>query len=472
MGSLGNQMPFNIGGSKSSGLMGPISNLIGSQNNFEAAKPSLIQTTNNPQINAANAQSLAALQQMNALNPQLAALHGIGNEASAYGQMQGLANQYQGLANGTGPNIALDQLNQTTGQNVANQAALMGGQRGAGANAGLLARQIAQQGANTQQQAVGQAATMRAQQQLAAMQGLQQQQGMLGNYAANEAGQQIGQTNAYDQAAQNYQANLLNAAAGLNAANVNATSNQNTVNAGVAGQNAQTNGQMFGSMMNGAGGMMAMMADGGEVADNGPQLDPDKVKQFLQGFGAPKTYAGGGEATDGPSSFVGQYMAGGYTPVQANANFASPAPVSLPTTPTYDSGGGKSGGGGGGGMGSLIGLAALLNTGGEAKLPGSNLGAYGADGSTAGMSHYAHGGAPNPKLQQSHLKDGGKVHGKASVPGDSLQNDTVKAQLSPGEIVIPRSIAQGPNAPARSAEFVRQVLVKKRGKLGNRGEGT
>lgn len=38
-------------------------------------------------------------------------------------------------------------------------------------------------------------------------------------------------------------------------------------------------------------------------------------------------------------------------------------------------------------------------------------------------------------------KDGGHVPGKAAVPGDSYKNDTVKAVLSPGEIVIPRSHA-------------------------------
>lgn len=85
-----------------------------------------------------------------------------------------LTSQLQAASNGQGPNPALDQLNQTTGQNVANQSALMAGQRGAGANAGLIARQAAQQGAATQQQAVGQGATLSAQQQIAARQQLQQ----------------------------------------------------------------------------------------------------------------------------------------------------------------------------------------------------------------------------------------------------------------------------------------------------------
>ena len=40
--------------------------------------------------------------------------------------------------------------------------------------------------------------------------------------------------------------------------------------------------------------------------------------------------------------------------------------------------------------------------------------------------------------------EGGKVPGKASVFGDSIKNDTVPALLSPGEVVIPRSIMNDP----------------------------
>jgi len=47
---------------------------------------------------------------------------------------------------------------------------------------------------------------------------------------------------------------------------------------------------------------------------------------------------------------------------------------------------------------------------------------------------------------------GGKVPGKAKVPGDSPKNDTVNAKLSPGEIVVPRSIAHDPKAAAKFVE--------------------
>lgn len=52
---------------------------------------------------------------------------------------------------------------------------------------------------------------------------------------------------------------------------------------------------------------------------------------------------------------------------------------------------------------------------------------------------------------------GGQIPGHPQVPGDSPVNDQEPALLSPGEIVIPRSIALHPNAPELSAHFVAAV---------------
>jgi hypothetical protein len=52
------------------------------------------------------------------------------------------------------------------------------------------------------------------------------------------------------------------------------------------------------------------------------------------------------------------------------------------------------------------------------------------------------------------MKAGGTVPGEAQVPGDSTDNDTVPAKLSPHEIVLPRTVAQAPNAPQAAAQFV------------------
>jgi hypothetical protein len=100
----------------------------------------------------------------------------------AIAAQQQLLGQLGQQAQGMGPSAAQRGLAEATGQNVAQTAALMASKRGAGANAGLVGRQAAMQGANIQQQAAGQAATLRAQEQLAA----QQQLGGM-------AGQQLGQ---------------------------------------------------------------------------------------------------------------------------------------------------------------------------------------------------------------------------------------------------------------------------------------
>lgn len=60
-------------------------------------------------------------------------------------------------------------------------------------------------------------------------------------------------------------------------------------------------------------------------------------------------------------------------------------------------------------------------------------------GNALGSAFYAHGG---------------KVPGEAPVPGDHPANDVQPAMVSPGEIVIPRSIADDPNAAKKFVEEV------------------
>lgn len=52
---------------------------------------------------------------------------------------------------------------------------------------------------------------------------------------------------------------------------------------------------------------------------------------------------------------------------------------------------------------------------------------------------------------------GGRIPGRPLVKGDHPTNDIVPALLSPGEIVIPRSIAQAADAPEKAAAFVRAL---------------
>lgn len=54
---------------------------------------------------------------------------------------------------------------------------------------------------------------------------------------------------------------------------------------------------------------------------------------------------------------------------------------------------------------------------------------------------------------------GGMFDGGAVEPEDSPANDTVPAMLSPGEIVLPRSVATKKDAPSRAKKFV-EALIK------------
>ena len=74
------------------------------------------------------------------------------------------------------------------------------------------------------------------------------------------------------------------------------------------------------------------------------------------------------------------------------------------------------------------------------------MGLYGALIGAAGNA-----AAPAPTYN---FDEGGSVPGHARVPGDSQQNDTVHARLSPGEIVVPRSIAPHPEAVKRFVQHL------------------
>lgn len=59
------------------------------------------------------------------------------------------------------------------------------------------------------------------------------------------------------------------------------------------------------------------------------------------------------------------------------------------------------------------------------------------------------------------MTDGGKVDGEAEVEGDSPKNDTKAVLVSPGEIIIPRSIADDPK---KILAFVQAIHAQKRAK--------
>lgn len=185
------------------------------------------------------------------------------NATQGLGAQNSLLNALQSQAAGGGPNPAGQDLANATGANVAQTAALLAGQRGTSANPGLIARLGAEQGAGIQQQAIGQEASQRMQQQLAAQQ-------QLASQANTQVGQNANAIQGFNAAAQQ----PLTDVNAQNASQVSNTSQQN--NANEAGYGASAN--LFGTVV-GSGAKAAGMADGGivpgtdEVGEDSPKND-------------------------------------------------------------------------------------------------------------------------------------------------------------------------------------------------------
>lgn len=380
------------------------------------------QTINNPttpeQLQGAYQGSQNSLQSQQALLQALQAQNGLGNQSQVF-------NQLQGVANGTGPNPAQAMLNQATGQNVANQAALMAGQRGATGNVGLMARQAAQQGAGIQQNAAGQGATLQANQSLNAI-------NSAGNIANTQAANQIAGTTANTQATQSEQSLLNNANAGVN--NINGQL-ANTI---TTGQQGITGGLLggIGAAMHAKGGMITKYADGGSVPLS-------SAGGFLSGWSG-----GSGQGTSSPQMSGGSPLQTGVTNLGAGIGraFKPSTPTQAPDAVDPDQ------------QQNAINSLLTPDSSASTDMASSALPMAG-DVAPIMESAAAYGGKITTVGKK--LKSGGHVPGKPKVPGNSYSNDTVKALLSPGEVVIPNSVMQSGDPVNNAAKFVQQVLAKK-----------
>jgi hypothetical protein len=469
--------------------------------------------------------SAAAMQGQTGLNSQLAGANGVGTQQGAISglqnvaaQQQGTANMYGQIARGEGPNPAQAMLNNATGQNVANQAALMAGQRGAAGNVGLMARQAAQQGAATQQQAAGQGAQMQAQQQVNALSGLSQQQQAMGatqqaiggmgsnltsqqqagigaqgsmsmqqigaqqaqqnalagqaqqqignQMGANQAaagqantmaGQEIAQTNANVGANQAQQQITNNALMGQNSSAVNMQGNVNTGNTALAQTNMQGQQAILGGTMSGVGAGMGMMggARGGYVhLAEGGESMP------------PQPYA----APDGQGPVLAEQ------PVYpAPAPAPGPAPVTEPPPQGPQSSFGQF-------LAGKTSSTDYINmarwedvqanmpqpdTAATAQIPAQPQMGYGSQllykgaHDSAKMGTMAAMAARGGVAQDGTVKAGSPAQ-KATKPGNAYSNDKVPAMLSEGEVVLPRSVMQSGNPERSAADFVAKVMARRR----------
>jgi len=439
--------------------------------------------------------------------------NGIGNQSSVY-------NQLQGIANGTGPNPAMAALNQATSANTADQAALMAGQRGAGSNVGLIARQAAMQGGANQQAAAGQAATMQAQQSLGAL-------NQLGGLATQQIGQQAGATNALSGAQQSEQQTLLGGIGQQNAAAVQQQANQNNVNGQMAQAGAAAQGGVFSGIAGGLGiGGAATHYKGGLIEQNYAVGGPVRQK-FANGTpNNPVNSNYNASAAQAIGSAPTVTLA---PPVsQANAAASAAPKYTAPATSQSSNQPGQSLGQSGQQIGTAIGkgISALgskiagiwgnntTSGGGQATTPDgvaspddwySAMTAPG-DGTTPDYSNpisdptlsssqatdalagpelsmpditpFAKGGkvpamvspgerylppkevAKVAKGEKKAAQAGEEIKGKAIVPGDSLKNDVVPKTLESGGVVLPRTVNKSPDRDAKAEAFVNSILHK------------
>jgi hypothetical protein len=341
-------------------------------------------------------------------------------------------NQLGNVASGQGPNPAQAMLANATGANTANQAALMAGQRGAGQNVGLIARQAAQQGALNQQSMAGQAAALQAQQSLAAL-------GQQGNIAGQQANQLLQGNQMYTNSALQGQQQLLNG--------------QNQVNQAQL-QNAQQ--QMANNQTN-AGRQANLDANVNGAIGSALQLIPGKLFGGQQGTpSAGQTYMDNASNAGGFDMSTLQPQQGETAPTM---DFSQPSPVESGSNFAVAAEGGRVTQQGMQGPRSRVGqmfakggkvhkeVPAMVSPG-ERYLPPKE------------VKKVVEG-------KKDPMEAGEKIPGKPKVKGakNSYANDTVPKTLEEGGIVLPRSVTQAKHphwaAHAFVAKIMREQALKK-----------
>lgn len=330
------------------------------------------------------AQQLAASQGQTA--PQMSAASVDPTQQAQFRDAQvGLMNQLQAQSEGRGPSLANMQLQQGTENNI--RALMAQGTTGYGGNPALTQRNILQQSQAANQAAAQQSAMNRAQEQLNA-------QGQLANVAGAGRGADIGlaTTNAQMQqqaASQNQQATM--------AQRQLAAQQQQYYDTGMASltNQKQQNEQNYEQLRaNQAAGVNSVNEDAYKSASTNRGNAVSKLGSAIAGMahGGMVGYAGGGIADNtnvGPLSRSQDSAYSDQSPLSSKKKAGDAA--------SSDSGEELAGGGDASDFSSMAAMAA---------------------------------------------SKGAVIPGQAKVEGDSEANDTVPILVSPGEIVIPRSISK------------------------------
>lgn len=423
---------------------------LSAQTNYQATAPGITTQNFAPAINNAQEQ-----------------------EQNLYGQQEGTLGQLGEVASGQGPNPAETELAQATGTNIANTAALQAGQRGGAQNVGLLARQIGQQGAATQQNAVGQAATTQANQELGAL-------GQEANLENNIAGQSL----------QDQQINQ-SAEAAQNSALTTGQLGAEQINAQVAQGNTQQANNNTSGLINGISSVLSAvpsLSKGGEVHVHGGVTH---IHNYAEG-GPISSYS---EPTNPNINLntpppVNMYGKAFSNITNALSNKPKQAPdLSDTTSVTGDYNNGANWAGADAGFGDAGAADAVSGVGGSALADAGPLIALASKGgemhSVSKIDHRKHfetyfsdGGKvpamvsageiylnPAQVKEVQHganpLKMGTKFEGRAKVKGDSRKNDTIPVTLDDGGVVLPRHITKKMD-PDKARLFVLNALAKKK----------
>lgn len=322
-------------------------------------------------------------------------------------QQYQLAQALQDQANGKGPSLAQSQLQAGTDRNIQQAMALQASQRGTNAGQGL--RQVAQQTAQANQQQAQQSADLRMQEQM-------QARGQLGAVLDSGRGQDIGL--AENQAGLQQQANQANMGAQnemqLAQAQLQQQANANNQNASL--QQTQLNDAQSQFFNKGISGVL----DQQQAANM--SLEKLKVDQATGLAGVnQKAYADASQKRGDFLGGLGQGAAaiammagGGRVPQMADGGMVGP-PAPSPTGDFLKS------------------FSENLKKVQSTDTP--NESGQQKAGKAAGM------GLAKGAMALFGAADGAKVPGHADVPGDSLENDKVPVLTSPGEVIVPRSIA-------------------------------
>jgi hypothetical protein len=354
-----------------------------------------------------------------------------------------LAGVLQSQMNGGGPSPEMLEAQRMNENAIKSNTGMIASQKGI--SPAMAARLAAENSAGMQQQAAGQGAMMGMNKQLSVQNALQNLYGTQGNQANTAS------------------STVQNALGAFNNANVGMYSNMNNANQATNAQNAATAGGLVGGLAGGiSSAVSSLFAEGGEVQSPGiykenPKLAKVPQAQRFDSGGAVQPSWGYGmqpSIDSGAANMANKYIAAGGAALEKG--------ISGLFNPMGKSGGGDSGGGSmdgmamaggpmdaGGGGGGLGALALLAANGGEIPDHLHHM---------ANLYHPDFGG----KLMELKAK-GGSVPGKAEVPGNSYKNDTVPAMLSPGEIVLPRTVTQSQDPVKAAADFVAEKLKEKQG---------